>query len=73
MTTGSSSRDGPSIKHSKGSKGSSILRMSGEPDGGITHSEEVVCLANIWEWASNLWSSPLQRRFQRRVEENTEN
>ncbi|GIY63044.1 hypothetical protein CEXT_2111 [Caerostris extrusa] len=56
---GSSSRDGPFIKPLKGSKRSSILRMSGEPDGGITHFEEVVCLTNIWEWDSNLWSSPL--------------
>ncbi|GIY63042.1 hypothetical protein CEXT_2091 [Caerostris extrusa] len=48
----SSSRDGPSIKTFKGSRRSSILRMSGEPDGGITHSEEVVRLSNIWEWDS---------------------
>ncbi|GIY02968.1 hypothetical protein CEXT_805171 [Caerostris extrusa] len=70
---GSSSRGQTSIKSLKSSKRSSIMRMSGEPGGGITHSEEVVCLTNIWEWNSNLWSSPLQRRLQRRVEENTAN
>ncbi|GIY63045.1 hypothetical protein CEXT_2121 [Caerostris extrusa] len=59
--SGSSSRDRPSIKSLKSSKRSSIMRMSGEPGGGITHSEEVVCLTNIWESGTLIYGPLLSR------------